>query len=164
MELHPSVSIVPFPFIQSWKVCSWGFSSTRSKASVQILYPIVELGPAQHQTSYSPLIHCVGVHVALGHVGECGSVRGRKKPGAEEHENSTQQTPLFRSLSISDLPVVLAVASDLFPGVINRQVPSQCHLDFTGHASELQLPCMPILFDLPRACQVQHVAPFRPHY
>lgn len=76
MELYPSVSKAPFPLNQFGKWCIWGFSSVQSKASVQSFRFMVELNPAQHQASRSPLVNCVGVPHGYGPRGQVHSMRG----------------------------------------------------------------------------------------
>lgn len=63
LELHFSGSKVSCRLIQSWKRSSCGFSKARSRAGVQSVLSMMELGPAEHQASKS-IVLC-GVHMAM---------------------------------------------------------------------------------------------------
>lgn len=51
VELHFLGCKAPCSLIQSWKSGSWDSSKTRSRASVQSVPSIVELGMVQHQAN-----------------------------------------------------------------------------------------------------------------
>lgn len=87
--------------------------------------------------------------MAVGHVGKC---RGAKRAHtlqqeSKEHKSKRlrKQTHLFRSLNISNLPILAVPTPNLgndlwFPGVNDRKVTSLFHPDFTGHATIFGLP------------------------
>lgn len=82
-------------------------SRARRKASSQNFHPLVELGPAQHSASHSPIAHCVGPHGFE----PCGQMQRSQEKYALCNKNSKglentrgqERTPLFRRLNISNL-------------------------------------------------------------
>lgn len=114
VKLYSSVSIVPFLLNQSWKRYSQGFSRAQSKATVQSSHFMVGLGPAQHQTRCSLLVHCVWAPHSPGWVQKHESPR---KPGAstKRHEIKREKSFIweFKYLKSSALTVAMPILTNV---------------------------------------------------
>lgn len=95
-------------------MCTWGFSTAQSKASVQF--------PAQHQPNFSPSVHMWSKWLWAMWM----SAEPENTPPAtgvpRDQEGLDSQLPVFRSLCSSDFTFILA--SDHLPRVTDRQAPS----------------------------------------